>query len=200
VDQRQAQADRNRCKARRRTLVGGAEDHDQEHHRHHHLADQRGAESVATRRVLAIAVGCEPTGQAEPILAAGDQVQHAAGHQGADHLRHDVGRQLLGREAPACPKADRHRRIEVTAGDVADREGHRQHREAECQRHAVQPDADFREGGGEHGAAAAAQHQPEGPEELCDVLLHADSSTLWIGRFERRNDRAPTHALVQAAL
>ncbi len=80
-----------------------------------------------------------------------------------------------GREAPAGPEPDRHRRVEVTARDRAERVGAGQHRQAERERHADEADAEFRERGRQHRAAAAAEHQPERAEQLggefrCHVL------------------------------
>ena len=74
---------------------------------------------------------------------------------------------------PPGPQTDGHRGIEVAAGDVADGIGHGQHRQAEGQRHAREPDAQFRKAGGEHRAAAATEHQPERAEELgAETMVH----------------------------
>ena len=65
---------------------------------------------------------------------------------GADDLGHDIGQQLLRREAAAGPEADRDRRIQVAPRDVPDGEGHRQHREAEGKRDTKKADPDVGEG------------------------------------------------------
>jgi CubicO group peptidase (beta-lactamase class C family)/inosine-uridine nucleoside N-ribohydrolase len=66
----------------------------------------------------------------------------------------------------------------VAAGDVPDREGHREHGQAERQRHAEQPDADLRECGGEHGAATTAEDEPERADELRGALAAAPAPVL----------------------
>jgi hypothetical protein len=59
----------------------------------------------------------------------------------------------------------------MTTGDVADRVGHREHGEPERERHAEQADADVREGGRQHRAAAAAEDEPERADELRGASL-----------------------------
>ena len=54
----------------------------------------------------------------------------------------------------------------MAAGNAADRIGHRQHGKAEGEGHAEQADTDLREGGGENGAAAAAEDEPERTKEF----------------------------------
>jgi hypothetical protein len=49
---------------------------------------------------------------------------------------------------------------------MADRKGHGDHREPECQRNAEQTDADVRKGCGKYGAAAAAEDQPKCTDEF----------------------------------
>ena len=70
---------------------------------------------------------------AEAGRAAGDEVEHRGPDDRANDLRHDVGKDLAGREAPAGRKTDRDRGIEMAAGDMADRIGHRHDRETEGQ-------------------------------------------------------------------
>ena len=59
----------------------------------------------------------------------------------------------------------------MPAGNAADRIGHRQHGQAEGERDADEADAEFRKGGGENGAAAAAEHQPERTEKFGEKSL-----------------------------
>ena len=66
----------------------------------------------------------------------------------------------------------------MSAGNVAEGERHREHRQTEGERDAHEPDADLRESGGEHRAAAAAQYEPERAEEF-------DSQTLPERRLAR---------------
>ena len=49
----------------------------------------------------------------------------------------------------------------MAAGDMSDSRRHREHRQAEGQRHADKADAEVGIGSGEDGAAAAPEHQPE---------------------------------------
>ncbi len=91
--------------------------------------------------------------------------------QAADHLGDDVGQHVRGREAAARGQADGDGRVEVAARDVADGVGHRQHGQAEGQGHAEEADPDLGESRGEHGAAAAAEHQPERADCLGHVFL-----------------------------
>src|SRR5690606_15332658 len=69
---------------------------------------------------------------------------------------------VLGREALGYHLADGDRRVEVAAGDVAEGVGPGDDREAEGEGDAVEAD----EGPGEHGGAAASEHEPERAEQL----------------------------------
>ena len=86
---------------------------------------EAGEEAVLAGRMLAVAVRREALGEVEAGRAAGDEIQHAGADDRADHLRDDVGDDVLRRKAPAGAKSDRHRGIEMAAGDVTDRIGHR---------------------------------------------------------------------------
>ena len=61
---------------------------------------------------------------------------------GTDDLGADIGENLVRRKAPAAPQSDRDRGVEMTARDVADGVGHRQHRQAKSKRNASQADSD----------------------------------------------------------
>ncbi|KAG1244111.1 hypothetical protein G6F46_015292 [Rhizopus delemar] len=74
-------------------------------------------------------------------FAAGDAGQHGCRHDRPQDLRDHIGQDVLGGEPAAGKEADRDRRIEVAAGDMAHRERHRQHRQSECQRDACEADA-----------------------------------------------------------
>src|SRR5512132_528745 len=80
----------------------------------------------------------------------------------AIQLGNDVGQ----RKAPARPQTQGHRRIEMTAGDVGDGIGHGQEAQAEGKRDTDPSDTQFRKRCSEHGAAAAAEYEPERPEEF----------------------------------
>jgi hypothetical protein len=77
--------------------------------------------------------------------------------------------------AVARDQAERHRGIEVTAGDVPDRVRHRHDRETERERHAHEANTEIRirpaERCREHGTAAPSEHQPERPERFRDEFL-----------------------------
>ena len=107
--------------------------------------DQRRGQAVFAGRMVAVAIGGKAAGEIETRLAAGDHIQHAAPHDGADHLRDDVGNDLLGGKAAAGGKPDRDGRVEMAARDMADGVGHRHHGQPEGERHAEQADADLRE-------------------------------------------------------
>ena len=66
----------------------------------------------------------------------------------------------------------------MAARDMADGEGHGQHRQAEGQRHADKADTQGRKGGGQHGRAAAAQHQPGCSDEFRGKLAGHDPPSL----------------------
>ena len=67
----------------------------------------------------------------------------------------------------------------MAAGDMADGEGHGQHRQAEGQRDADETDAQFGIGRGQHGRAASAQHQPGRSDEFRNKLTsHAHTPVL----------------------
>ena len=78
--------------------------------------------------------------------------------------------------AAADDEADGDGRVQVAAGDVADGVGHGQHGEAEGERDADEADAEVRgpprqEARREHGAAAAAEDEPERADELGDEFV-----------------------------
>jgi hypothetical protein len=54
----------------------------------------------------------------------------------------------------------------MTSRDVTDGERHGQNRQPKCQGDAQQADPDIRERGGQHGASASPEDQPEGSDEL----------------------------------
>jgi hypothetical protein len=76
----------------------------------------------------------------------------------------DVRAQVLAVEALGHEQADRHRRVEVTARDVADGVGHRHHGQAERQRDAEQAAG---LAAGQDRRAAPADHQPGRPDRFC---------------------------------
>jgi hypothetical protein len=103
-----------------------------------------------------------PTNSAGPVLRAGFTDVLVTGML----IRWiSVSARPIARPAkPAGPQTERHRRIEVAAGDRPERIGAGQHRQAERQRDAGQSDAELRKRRGQHGAAAATEDEPEGAE------------------------------------
>jgi hypothetical protein len=109
-------------------------------------------------------------GQAESRRARRDQVEHAAGDDAADHLRDDVRQQLVAGEPLPEEQPDADRRVEVAARNVPNSVRHRQHGQPEGERDADEADAELGESGREHGAPAAAEHEPERTKKLRDEL------------------------------
>ncbi|CAD5301347.1 hypothetical protein BOSE62_70081 [Bosea sp. 62] len=177
MDQGEAEADGERRETGRRLAMGRAHDDEQEHHGHHHLGQEGRGQAVFAGRMLAIAVRGEALGEIETRRADRDEIEHGGGEDGADDLGDDVGHHLAGREAPAGGEADRDGRVEMTAGDMADRIGHGDDGQTERERYTKQPDADLRKARRDHGAAAAGEGQPEGTDHLCDIVsrAHLDS-------------------------
>ena len=110
----------------------------------------------------------------EAGMAAGDQIEDAGAGNAARDLGDDVARQIAGGKTPAGPQAHRNGRIEMTARNMADGEGHGQHGQAEGERHADKSDTQLRESRGQHRRAAAAQHQPCRADELGCQFAHHD--------------------------
>jgi hypothetical protein len=59
----------------------------------------------------------------------------------------------------------------MATGDVADGERHREDRETEGERDTDEPDAEFREACGEHGASATAEDEPKRTDQLSEIRL-----------------------------
>ncbi|MCY1518750.1 hypothetical protein D9M68_534750 [compost metagenome] len=110
--------------------------------------------------MLAIAVGGKAT-ELETGLAAGDQIEHARSGNRAQHLGDNVADELVGRKLAGDHQPNRNGRIEVSAGDAADRIGHGEYGETKSKRNAEQADADLRKGSRQHRAAATAENEPE---------------------------------------
>ena len=82
-----------------------------------------------------VAVGGKPAGKVEPVLSAGNDVQHGRRQQPAQNLDHNVGEEFLCRKSTRTPQADRDGGVEVATRNVADGIGHRQDGQSEGQRH-----------------------------------------------------------------
>ena len=138
---------RDRCEAAWCAAVGSTQDDQQEHQGHHDFRHETGCQRVFTGRMLAITIRGQSRGHVEARLPACNEQQYRGCSDGTQHLRDDVGHEVLGGETSANHQADRHGWIQMTARNVANGIGHRQHRESERQRHADQADADIRKRG-----------------------------------------------------
>src|SRR4030095_10362007 len=99
MDQRKREPNRETRKAHRGTLVGRAENDDEEHEGRHRLADECRGQAILARRVLAIAVRCEATGEIETRFATGDEIERPSSDDAAHYLWDDVGNQMATRGA-----------------------------------------------------------------------------------------------------
>lgn len=122
--------------------------------------------------MLRVSVGREPGGGVEPVLAVGDDVEHATRDEAGSDLGTDVGRCVPPLEATPSGQTEGDGRVEVPTGDVPDGVDHRQHGQAEGEGDTDEADAQpgvlavaqvLR---GEDRTAAAAEDEPEGAEEL----------------------------------
>ena len=112
-------------------------------------------------------------------LPAGDHIQHTGTGQTAENLRDNIRQKLRSLEASANAQPDGDRGIQMAPGDVPYGVGHREHREAECQRHTDEADAKidgrraFRgeEFGSQNGTAAASKYEPGGSKEFSDQFV-----------------------------
>ena len=114
-----------------------------------------------TGRVLTVAVGCKSFGQVEIRSAAGDEVKQPGPDDCTNDLGNDVGRDLACRKPAARRQPESDRRVDMAAGDMADRISHREEGETERKGYAEQADANMREAGRNNGAAAATKSQPK---------------------------------------
>src|SRR5262249_54560108 len=96
-----------------------------------------------------------------------------------------------GLEASGGPEPNRHRTVEMSAGNVANRVGHCQHSQPEGKADPKEANAERRETSCEHGATATRKGQPESSKELgakpsrhihdsssSDVRTHTNSTHL----------------------
>ena len=135
----------------------------------------------------------KPLPTSNPGRAAGDHIEQRRGHDRADDLRDDVRQDLAGRKAAAGGKADGHGRIEMAAGDMADRIGHGDDAQPERQRHADQADADLRKAGGDHRAAASRKCEPKRADRFGSIFLRIPCNASLCFR-RSRNCKAPQTA------
>lgn len=173
MDQGQAEADRDGSEALGRPFVGGSEDDEEEKEGHYDFSDEGRDHRVSAGGMLAKAVRGEAAFGREAFLAARDEVEHRGPGDPAENLGDEVGNHLRLRVTPRDDEPDSDRRIEVASRDVADRVGHRQDGETEGQGYADKTNPELygivtgrEEHRREDRAAAAAEDEPEGAEEL----------------------------------
>ena len=175
MDERQRQADGETTEAGGRLGVGRTQDDEQEHEREERLGEEHPTQGVVAvldpepvRRELAVLL-VEPTGH-----GADDRPDQARRCDRTQHLRGDIGRQVLPVEPLRDREADAHRRIEVATGNVPECVRAGQDGEAERERHPDEPDGVEVAAGddGEHGGAAPTEHEPQRSEELGSTPLH----------------------------
>ena len=120
VNQGERQPDCQRSQSDGRTRIRGTQDDDDEEPGQQDLGDEYCGEGVVIGRVVAVTVGRHRSRALEVGLAAGDGPQGKSGDQAAHHLCDPTAGHILPGQTPTDGGAEAHRRIEVTAGDVAD--------------------------------------------------------------------------------
>ena len=99
------------------------------------------------------------------------KTQQPARRERAQHLRQHVGRDHFTPEPSRGEKSERDRRVQVRAGDIAERVDHREHDESEGER-----DADMRDraAGGvvDDDRAGAREDEGEGAEKFRKEFFH----------------------------
>jgi len=121
--------------------------------------------------MLGIAVAREARTEIKSRMPGRNHPQDRRTGNAAQHLRDDVTGQLCGLEPTPGPQADRHGRIEVTAGDVANGVGHREHGQTEGEGDPDEADPQLRIRRGQHRGAAAPEHEPRSPDEFRHEFL-----------------------------
>ncbi len=129
------EADRDRREPAGSAAVGDAEDDPHEERGDHDLGDEhrrRGRSRRASARRSRWRRSRRPAASArKPSLPDGDREQHEGRERATEDLRDGVGSDIPPGEATGCRGTDAHRRVEVSARDVADRVGGRDDRETD---------------------------------------------------------------------
>ena len=126
----------------------------------------------ATQNIQSCKIAVPPENSAGPVLRAGLTLVLVTGIE-IRWISVSPRPMAIGAKAAGGDKPQRHGRVQVTAGDVANRKGHGQHRQAEGEGHPDEADADLRKFGRQYGAAAAAEDEPERAEEFGrELSLH----------------------------
>ena len=157
----------------RHQLVRDAEDHDEEDEGRDRLEDEGRHDIIFAEIAGTPAIGAEPAGPAR-CLAGHDQIEHERADDRAEDLSDHIGDEVTGRHAARDQRAEADGRIDVAAGDRADRIGHCDDGEAERESNAE--DADSRRAGNGRSCddcgAAAEEYERECTDELGESLLH----------------------------
>ena len=117
-----------------------------------------------------ITIGREALGDIESRRPAGDGVKRRSAHDRPQNLGDHIGRDIPGREAPACREPECDGRVEVAAGDMANGVGHGQNAEAKGERHPKKADADLWKSSRDDRAAATCERQPECADSLGQIF------------------------------
>ncbi|BAT09199.1 Os09g0541050, partial [Oryza sativa Japonica Group] len=173
--------------------VGGGEDGVDEDER----ADDLGAEGAGGGVAVADGVGAA----AERVVGAlHDPLDDAGAGDGAEALRHDVQHGADERQLPPEEEAQRHRRVDVPAGDAAGAVDEDEYGGTERPRHAEVADAGARVDGGplvlvpDHGGDAHVE-EDERRHELRDEGTVQRPLTQLARVQQRRRRRVPVRRL-----
>jgi hypothetical protein len=146
-------------------LRGGANDYVQEKEGSEDFDQETRPEAIFAGAKIAVTVGSKPAGLPSG-LARGDRIKDCRRHDCPEHLSDQVWNHISRLKAVGGPEPNRHRAVEMSAGDVANRISHGQHGQPEGEADPEESDAQRRETRGEHGTATAGKCQPESAEEF----------------------------------
>jgi hypothetical protein len=116
-------------------------------------------------------------------LAFENYQQRAGRDEGAEDLGDHISEQVLDGKPSRDGQSDGNGGVQVTARHIAQRVHAPENRQSKRERHTEQPNADLREGRGEHSTPATAKHQNESAYEFRGDFSHVFSLS------QRRVDR-----------
>ena len=170
VDERQGKPDHDTGEVTGLAVSGHTQDSQHEHAGEDHHLDEYGAEHADARAgglAEPVAAQAGRSHPAEVGAVLDHEHERERGDDGSRKLTDPVADQAPNRQAPVDELAERHSRVDMAAGDVADGERHGDDRQAERER-----DAEVAERGTcDRGATAAEKHERERTERLRDVFL-----------------------------
>src|SRR5690606_819810 len=105
-------------------------------------------------------------------FAADHEIQNHRGGNRACKLRDDIRQKVFRVETAGDQQAYRYGRVEMTTRYAADRVSHGEHCQTESERDPEQTNPQLGEGCRYDGAAATAEHKPEGAEEFGCKTFH----------------------------